>query len=152
MQNAIIYLSIPFLSLIQSTFNLGKFRPDLLLIFYLFFSLKRSLNRFLFLYFSFWQAIFSSQPFYFFLIFWLTLDIIVNFEKKRLTFAHRSFSFIILLSLSFFSIIYWNLNSLFNISLWKNLFFYLSSNLIVFLPLYFLLPKYLKELEYGEET
>lgn len=150
MQSALVFILPPVLSLLQSTLNWKGFKPSFLLVLYVFLSLKGFSKKGLFLYFSFWEAIFSFYPLYVFLIFWFILDIIISLWKKRLFLAHKSFSFVLILFLSLFSIIYWNFNSLFNLILWKRFLFLSTANLIAFLPLYIFLPKYLEKVEHEE--
>lgn len=150
MQKALIFILPPIFSFIQSSLMLGDFRPYLLLILFIFLSLKGIFKKEFILYFSFWESILSHNPFYLFLIFWLIVDIIMNFWRKRLFLAHRSFSFVLVLIFSFLTLIFWNFNFFFNINLLKKILFFSSANLIAFLPFYLFLPKYLEKMGYEE--
>lgn len=150
MQKVLIFISPPIFSLLQNSLIFGDFRTHLLLIFFIFLVLKGLLKKEFILYFSFCESIFSRKPFYIFLMFWLILYFIMSLWKKRLFLVHKSFSFILVITLSFLSLIFWNLDSLFNLNLLKRTLFFSAFNIISFLPFYLFLPKHLEKVGYEE--
>ncbi len=150
MQKVLIFVSPPIFSLIQSSLIFGDFKPYFLLIFFIFLVLKGLFKKEFLLYFSFSESIFSHRPFYMFLIFWLILYVIMSLWKRRLFLAHKSFSFILIITFSFLTLVFWNLDSFFNLNLLKKTLFFSAFNIIFFLPFYLFLPKYLEKIGYEE--
>jgi hypothetical protein len=152
LQDILIYLVTPILCLIQGYLNLGNFEPHLLILFYSFLRLRSLNKRDFFIYFSFWESLFSSYLFYKFFLFWLIIEIIIDYWDKRFYLAHKSFSFLLIIILSLLNIIYWNYNLFLslNIKLIEKILFFTSANLISFLPFYIFLKPTIEKKRYEE--
>lgn len=150
MQKALVFILPPIFSLLQGLLSFEYFKPYFLLLFFIYLSLKGIFKRELLIYFSFWESIFYYKPFYFSLIFWIILEVIMNFWKKRLFLIHKSFSFVLVIFFSLLTLVFWNFTSFLNFGIFRKFLFFSSSNLIAFLPFYLFLPKYLEKIEYEE--
>lgn len=150
MQKALVFILPPIFSLLQGLLLFEYFKPYFLLLFFIYLSLKGIFKRELLIYFSFWESIFYYKPFYFSLIFWIILEVTMNFWKKRLFLIHKSFSFVLVIFFSLLTLFFWNFTSFLNFGIFRKFLFFSSSNLIAFLPFYLFLPKYLEKVEYEE--
>ncbi|PMQ02478.1 MAG: hypothetical protein CBR30_02240 [Dictyoglomus sp. NZ13-RE01] len=141
MQNLLILILFPpLISIFQSIINLGNLNPYFLLLFYVFVFLKDIIPRYYFLYISLWDALFSSATFYQSLLFWFFIFLILEVLRARLILAHKVISMLIIIFLSILSLIYWNV---YNILLPEKILFFISANILFFIPFYIFLPNYL---------
>uniref|UniRef100_A0A7C3RID1 Uncharacterized protein n=1 Tax=Dictyoglomus thermophilum TaxID=14 RepID=A0A7C3RID1_DICTH len=141
MSEILIFLSSLILAFLQTKVFFLGFHPDLVLVFFVFLLFKSLYFQGISIILSFSLKIFSTIPFYLFLIYWVIIEVIIKMWKKSFISIHKSSAFFLIIGLSTFSFLFWNFGYNFSLNYVIDLLRYISSNLVFFIPFYFFIPE-----------